>query len=124
MNLLEHIRKTLQNHGRGVVTDAELAGAVFPSLDERNLKDFLVMVSPAVLQVLTREALAAPRTEEGWRELRLVSLVAPPRDPDAGRRSEGDLKSKYRKGAEALRRHVEAGVTSTIASSPQAQPQR
>jgi hypothetical protein len=109
MTHMEHIRKALQNHGRGVITDAELAGSVFPALSEANLKDFLVLVSPAVLQVLTREAPAAPRTEEGWRALRLENAKAPPRDADAGRSSEVDVRTKYRRGVEALRRHVEGG---------------
>ena len=118
---MEHIRKALQNHGRGVLTDSELAAAVFPALDERNLKDFLIMVSPAVLQVLTREALAGPRTEEGWRELRLTSAVPPPpRDPDLGRRADGDLTTKYRRGLEALRRHVETKLTPAPVAPPQA----
>ena len=107
MTLMDHIRKTLQNHGRGVLTDGELAAAVFPSLDDGNLKDFLVMVSPAVLQVLTREALAAPRTPEEWRALRLEGAKPPPRDPDAPRRADADVKTLYRRGVESLRRHVE-----------------
>ena len=106
MTHMEHIRKTLQNHGRGVVTDAELGAAVFPALDDANLKDFLVMVSPAVLQALTQQALSAPRTPEEWRGLRLDGLKPPPRDPDGPRRTE-DVKTLYRRGVESLRRHVE-----------------
>lgn len=108
MTQMEHIRKALQNHGRGVITDAELGAAVFPALSEANLKDFLIMVSPAVLQVLTREALAAPRTPEAWRALHLMNAKLPPADPDAGRRPTVDVKSLYRRGVESLRRHVEA----------------
>ena len=107
MTQMEHIRKMLQNHGRGVLTDAELGAVVFPSLDEGNLKDFLIMVSPAVLEVLTRQALAAPRTPEEWRALRLEGAKPPPRDPDNPRRADGDLKALYRRGVESLRRHVE-----------------
>jgi len=93
MTQMEIIRKVLQNHGRGVITDSELAVGLFPLLTQENLNDFLIMVSPAVLQVLRKDALAAPRTEEGWRELKLNG---------------GDLKRRYRVGAEALRRHVES----------------
>ena len=108
MTQMDHIRKMLQNHGRGVLTDAELGPAVFPALDDVNLKDFLVMVSPAVLQVLTRDALSAPRTPEEWRALRLDNAKLPPRDPDAPRRADADVKTLYRRGVESLRRHVEA----------------
>ena len=105
---MEYIRKVLQNHGRGVITDAELAAAVFPALSDSNLRDFLIMVSPAVLQVLTLEALAAPRTEEDWRQLRLVAAVSIPTEGEGWRRSDGDHRTRYRRGVESLRRHVEA----------------
>ena len=101
MTQMEYIRKVLQNHGRGVVTDEELGPALFPALSQENLGEFLVMVSPAVLHVLTRDALAAPRTDEGWRELRVLFGGAP------DRRSNADPKAQYRRGLEALRRHVE-----------------
>jgi hypothetical protein len=115
MTPMEYIRKVLQNHGRGVIFDAELAAAVFPALSDSNLRDFLIMVSPAVLQVLTREALAAPRTEEQWREIRLVGGGSIPTDGEGLRRSDGDYKSRYRKGVESLRRHVEAKLTDRAA---------
>ena len=108
MTQMELIRKVLQNHGRGVITDEELGPALFPALSPENLGEFLVMVSPAVLQVLTRDALAAPRTDEGWRELRVTFSGADDRrDGESSRRPGADRKAQYRRGLEALRKHVE-----------------
>jgi hypothetical protein len=108
MTTMDYIRKVLQNHGRGVVTDEELGPALFPALSQENLGEFLVMVSPAVLQVLTRDALAAPRTDEDWRALRIVfSGATDRRDGESSRRPSADPKAQYRRGLEALRRHVE-----------------
>ena len=108
MSQMESIRKMLQNHGRGVITDEELAASLFPMLSDANLKDFLVIVSPAVLQVLTRVALAAPRTEERWQEvIHILGGTVGHQTGDAARRSEADYRTRYRRGLEALRRHVE-----------------
>ena len=109
MTQMELIRKVLQNHGRGVTTDEELGAALFPALSPENLGEFLVMVSPAVLHVLTRDALAAPRTEKGWREARVIFSGG------------ADRKTQYRRGLEALRRHVETKLNDGRSSGENAQ---
>ena len=105
---MDLIRKALQNHGRGVIADAELAAAVFPSLTESNLREYLIIVSRGVAEQLMREAQSAPRTEPAWEALvRIPGAPSDGRDTPSARRAEADFRTRYRRGVEVLRGHIE-----------------
>ena len=123
---MDMIRKALQNHGRGVIADPELAAAVFPFMTETNLREYLIIVSRGVAEQLMREAQGAPRTEQGWQELRIPGAPTDTRDTPAGRRAEADFRARYRRGVEVLRGHIERkqAASTPAADTPAEVPTR
>ena len=116
---MDLIRKALQNHGRGVIADADLAAAVFPCLTESNLREYLMIVSRGVAEQLMREAQSAPRTEQAWQDLlRIPGAPSDGRDTPASRRAEADFRARYRRGVEVLRGHIERQEANRPAPGP------
>jgi hypothetical protein len=109
MTSMEYLRKVLQNYELGVVTDAELPGAVFRRLAADNLQEFLDLISPDVLRMLRLAAEEAPRTDTEWSELiRIVGGTIDARDAEASRQADRDERMRFRRGVETLRQRFQS----------------
>ena len=95
---IARIRDLVAFYDRGTYTAQEVAGAVVASIDASNVSEILRTLPGPVRSVVAQRAAEAPRTEEDWSRLELVSFSAGTTSIPANRTS-----------IELLRRRLEAG---------------